>query len=80
MSIRHKAFNVVNIHRSMGFISELILNQMGDKLRKRANLYTSFDDFKAIEKKHLPKEYGGTVPMREMIGKKKIIKQMKSKF
>lgn len=47
---------------------------MGDKLKKRANLYTSFDDFKAIDKKHLPKEYGGTVPMKEMIGNTKRLK------
>lgn len=41
---------------------------MGEKLKKRANLYSNFDEFKAIDKKHLPKEYGGKVPMREMIG------------
>jgi hypothetical protein len=48
---------------------------MGEKLKKRTRLYSSFDEFRAVDKKHgidpaiLPKEYGGTVPMREMIGK-----------
>ena len=47
---------------------------MGEKLKKRTRLYSSFDEFKAVDKKHcidpatLPKEYGGVVPMREMIG------------
>lgn len=67
--MRHKAFHVVNVHKSLGIVSDLILSQMGDKLRKRVHLYSHFDEFKAIEKKHLPKEYGGIVPMKEMIGK-----------
>lgn len=41
---------------------------MGEKLKKRTHLYSSFDEFKAIDKKFLPKEYGGKVPMRDMIG------------
>lgn len=68
--MRHKAFHIVNVHRSMGIVSDYILKHLGDKLRSRVHLYTSFDDFKAIDKKHLPKEYGGTVPLGDMIGKK----------
>jgi hypothetical protein len=74
LSLRHKGFHVVNVHKSLSLISDFILNQMGEKLKKRTRLYTSFDEFRAVEKKHcidpsiLPKEYGGKVPMREMIG------------
>lgn len=42
---------------------------MGEKLQKRAHLYSNFDDFKAVEKSNLPKEYGGTIPMKIMIGR-----------
>lgn len=41
---------------------------MGEKLKKRVRIYSSFDQFDAIEKKHLPKEFGGVVPMKDMIG------------
>lgn len=44
----------------MGLISE--------KIRKRVRLYTAVDDVE-IDKKLLPKEYGGIMPMKEMIGK-----------
>lgn len=67
--MRHKAFHVVNVHRSLSFISDLILNRMGEKLRKRVHFYSSFDEFKVIDRSMLPKEYGGTIPMSKMIGK-----------
>lgn len=68
LALRHKAFHIVNVHKSLSLVSDFILSHLGEKLRKRAHLYSSFEDFKAVEKKHLPKEYGGEVPMREMIG------------
>lgn len=58
------------MHKSLTFVSEFILSHMGDKLKKRAHLYGNFEEFKAVDKKKLPKEYGGTVPLKEMIGKK----------
>jgi hypothetical protein len=66
--MRHKAFHIVNVHKSLNLISDFILSHMGDKLRKRTHLYTCFDEFKAVDRKNLPKEYGGTVPMKKMIG------------
>lgn len=75
LSLRHKGFHIVNVHKSLSYISDFILHQMGEKLKKRTRLYSGFDEFRAVDKKHgidpaiLPKEYGGTVPMREMIGK-----------
>lgn len=74
LSLRHKGFHIVNVHKSLSFINDFILSQMGEKLKSRTRLYSSFDEFRAV-KKHcidpatLPKEYGGTVPMSEMIGK-----------
>lgn len=31
-------------------------------------MYSNFNDFKAIDKKDLPKEYGGTIPIKELSG------------
>lgn len=76
--MRHKAFHIVNVHKSMGIVSDYILKHLGDKLKSRVHLYTSFDDFKAIDKANLPKEYGGTVPLRDMIGKKEGSKLFRS--
>jgi hypothetical protein len=66
--MRHKGFHIVNVHKSLSLLSDFIMSHMGDKLRKRTQIYTSFDEFKAVERKNLPKEYGGTVPMKTMIG------------
>lgn len=41
---------------------------MSEKLKKRTQFYSSFDEFNYVEKSKLPKEYGGKIPMREMIG------------
>lgn len=67
--MRHKGFHIVNVHKSLSFISDFILSHMNEKLRKRTRMYSSFNEFKEIEKKFLPKEYGGKISMREMIGK-----------
>lgn len=59
----------MNVHRSLSWISNFILSQMSDKLKKRTHFYSNFDEFQAIEKSKLPAEYGGKIPMKEMIGK-----------
>jgi hypothetical protein len=41
---------------------------MSEKLKKRTHFYSKFEEFKAVERSKLPKEYGGTTPMKEMIG------------
>lgn len=43
----------------MGLISE--------KIRKRVKLHTAVEDVE-LDKSVLPQEYGGTMPMKEMIG------------
>lgn len=52
----------------MSFVSNFIVSQMSEKLKKRTHFYSNFDEFKAVERSKLPKEYGGTTPMKEMIG------------
>lgn len=41
---------------------------MPEKLRERVKFYSNFDEIDVIEKKYLPKEYGGKVPLKEMTG------------
>lgn len=69
LALRHKGFHIVNVHKSLSWISNFIVSQMSDKLKKRTHFYSSFDEFKAVERRKLPKEYGGTIPMKEMIGR-----------
>jgi hypothetical protein len=41
---------------------------MPNKLRDRVKFYATFDEIDVIEKKNLPKEYGGDVELKEMTG------------
>lgn len=52
----------------MSYLINIAMKATSDKMRKRVMFYNSFDDesFDVIDKKCLPKEYGGTVPMEEM--------------
>lgn len=52
----------------MKFIANFALKHMPDKLRERVKFYSTFDEVDVVEKKNLPKEYGGTVPLKEMTG------------
>lgn len=65
---RHKGFHCVNVHPSLQFLANFGMKHMPDKLRERVKFYSSFDEVDVVEKKDLPKEYGGTMPIKEMIG------------
>lgn len=67
----HKGFHVVNVPSVMSYLINIAMKATSDKMRKRIKVYNSFDDesFDVIDKKCLPKEYGGTVPMEEMSSK-----------
>lgn len=68
--MRHKEVHGINAHPSLKFALDFGMSLISEKIRSRVKLYTSLDD--AIEKKMdtsmLPKEYGGTIPMKDMIG------------
>lgn len=44
------------------------MKHMPDKLRERVKFYKSTDEIDIIEKKNLPKEYGGDVSIDQMLG------------
>lgn len=69
--MRHKEVHAINAHPSLKFALDFGMSLISEKIRKRVKLYTSLND--ALEHKMdtsmLPKEYGGTMPMKEMIGR-----------
>lgn len=70
--MRHKEVHGFNIHPSMKFALDWGMTLISDKIKSRVRLYSSINevlDVGHVEKHILPKEYGGTMPMSEMIGK-----------
>lgn len=65
--MRHKAFHVVNLHPSVKFISVIVLANISEKLKNRVKMYSKFDDLTAVHKDNLPAEYGGKVPIKELV-------------
>jgi len=52
----------------MKFFLDFLLSQLGDKLRKRVFLHKTVADLtNSVDKNILPAEYGGMIPMRDMI-------------
>lgn len=65
--MRHKEFHGTAPHPALKFALDFGMSLMSDKLRSRVRLYNSFDDMKSIDRSLLPAEYGGKIPMSEMI-------------
>ncbi|OXU31538.1 hypothetical protein TSAR_013254 [Trichomalopsis sarcophagae] len=66
--MRHKETHLVNVPGCATKIIELALSLLNEKLRSRVLLHKSLDDLQnTIDPKILPKEYGGEVPLAEMI-------------
>lgn len=68
--MRHKEVHGINVHPSLKFALDFGMSLISDKIKSRIKIYTSLED--AINNKldvsMLPKEYGGTIPMKDMIG------------
>lgn len=65
---RHKGFHIINMPSTVQYIATFAMKHMPDKLRERVKFYNSIDEIDCIEKKHLPKEYGGDVSIDDMLG------------
>lgn len=66
--MRHKEIHGLKVHTSLKFAVDFALSQMSDKMRKRVMLHRKAEDVSSVvNKKLLPLEYGGEVPMSEMI-------------
>lgn len=66
--MRHKETHFVNIPSFANKVIEFALSLTSEKLKKRMFLDKTIEDLKSrVNPKLLPKEYGGTIPMAEMI-------------
>ncbi|KAJ9573518.1 hypothetical protein L9F63_009082 [Diploptera punctata] len=76
--MRHKATHFFNVPHYANKVFEFFIGLLNEKLKDRIKLHTSIDDLKeAVNPKILPKEYGGEVPMADMIAQFR--KQLESK-
>lgn len=69
--MRHKEVHGINVHPSMKFALDFGMSLISDKIKKRVCLYSNLEEALAsdnLETDILPKEYGGVMPMAEMIG------------
>lgn len=69
--MRHKEVHVINAHSSMKFALDFGISLVSEKIKKRLHFYTSREEMlktNIIERDVLPKEYGGEMPMADMIG------------
>lgn len=66
--MRHKEIHGLKIHTSIKFAVDFALSQMSEKMRKRVFLHKKVEDVKnMIDKSLLPSEYGGKIPIAEMV-------------
>lgn len=49
------------------------MKHMPDKLRERVKFYNAVEEIDFIEKKNLPKEYGGDVSIADMMSELKLL-------
>lgn len=69
--MRHKEVHVINAHPSLKFALDFGLSLISEKIKKRVKIYTNLDEAISAGEMQLdilPKEYGGIMPMAEMIG------------
>lgn len=66
--MRHKEVVAFNIHPSIKFAVDFGMALISEKMRKRIRFFSNLDHWKTTNRHLLPKEYGGQVPMKEMIG------------
>lgn len=67
VAMRHKGFISLNVSPSMKWISDLILTHMSEKLQNRFHFCQNVEDLTTVDRKILPLEYGGTVPIKTMV-------------
>ncbi|XP_066142998.1 clavesin-2-like [Euwallacea fornicatus] len=72
--MRHKANHFLNISASAIKLIEFAVGLLNEKLKNRIFMYKSVEELhEKVDKKMLPKEYGGEVPLSEMVQKFKVL-------
>lgn len=68
--MRHKEICAIKVHGSIKFAADFALGLITEKLKSRIKFHTSLASAaETIDVSLLPQEYGGTMPMAEMIGR-----------
>ncbi|CAG9864150.1 unnamed protein product [Phyllotreta striolata] len=70
LPMRHKEVHGMSVHPSMKFALDFGMSLISEKIKSRVRLYGNLQDVISsghVETDVLPKEYGGTIPMKEMI-------------
>ncbi|BES98611.1 CRAL_TRIO_N [Nesidiocoris tenuis] len=68
LPMRHKEVHVINFISSFKYVLDWGMTLMSEKIRKRVKIYATAEEAaKTLDVNMLPKEYGGNVPMSEMI-------------
>ncbi|XP_014481082.1 PREDICTED: rhophilin-2 [Dinoponera quadriceps] len=80
--VRHKYTHLINIPGSVAKIIEFSISLLNDKLKARVMIHKDMDELRdAIDPKILPEEYGGEVPLAEMIAEfKKDLKRHRDRL
>ncbi|XP_014243792.1 clavesin-1-like [Cimex lectularius] len=66
--MRHKEVHVINVPSALKYVLDWGMTLISEKIKKRVKIYTSIDEaLKTIDTDMLPQEYGGKIPMAEMI-------------
>lgn len=77
---RQKGVHIINVSPTVTYIANLFLSHAPEKARDRVKFYKSFKELDFVDKKSLPKEYGGTIPMEEMASKSEVNFKVKVGF
>lgn len=65
--MRHKIIAIINLAPVLKIALDLAKPLVSEKIRQRLHLASSINELTFIDTKLLPKEYGGTMPMADMI-------------
>lgn len=66
--MRHKEIHGLKVHPSVKFAVDYALAKMSEKMKNRVFLHRKVEDVTSVvDKSLLPAEYGGDVPMSDMI-------------
>lgn len=65
---RHKGFHFVNVHPIFAYLVKFGFECASAKIRERVKVHKSFKEFNLVERKFLPKEYGGEKSFIELAG------------
>ncbi|VVC28504.1 Cellular retinaldehyde binding/alpha-tocopherol transport,CRAL/TRIO, N-terminal domain,CRAL-TRIO lipid [Cinara cedri] len=66
--MRHKSAHLLNVPTPLKFGYDFFQSRLSSKIKNRMKIYNSLSELhEDLDKKVLPKEYGGEMPMAEMI-------------